>query len=180
MLVCIVGESCSGKDTLASMLESDGDIVLKSYTTRPRRQNEGSTHIFIKPYEVEQYKKDIVAYTKIGGYEYFATKNQVLNSEIYVVDPDGISSLKKSIRDNKVSVKLLVIYINVSCKERFYRAINIRKDNKQDVYKRYNAERAQFDSFKTNNEFDYCIPNKNIGKAYNILNTIIKLEKGCC
>ena len=75
----IVGQTASGKDSLVNLMCQNfklpmTDIFGKwslhpykqliSYATRPRRENEGDTHIFIQPNEVEQYKDQIVAYTK--------------------------------------------------------------------------------------------------------------------
>ena len=77
-LILLVGQSSSGKDSIASLLEKDGYKILKSYTTRPKRIGEGNTHIFIKPKDVYQYKNDFVAYTKIGDYEYFLRNNNYL------------------------------------------------------------------------------------------------------
>ena len=172
--ILLVGESSSGKDSLATLLENDGYKVLKSYATRPRRQNEGNTHIFISPEEVEQYKDDMIAYTKIGEYEYFSTKQQLIENDIYIIDPEGVKNLKSKIDENDV----VVIYINVSEIERMDRALHIRKDNIQDINKRFKAEKKQFDEFKLNAEFDYSLSNYDLVKAYKILKNIIEVENG--
>jgi len=172
--ILLVGESSSGKDSLATLLENDGYKVLKSYATRPRRQNEGNTHIFISPEEVEQYKDDMIAYTKIGEYEYFSTKQQLIENDIYIIDPEGVKYLKSKIDENDV----VVIYINVSEIERMDRALHIRKDNIQDINKRFKAEKKQFDEFKLNAEFDYSLSNYDLVKAYKILKNIIEVENG--
>ena len=47
-LLCIMGESACGKDTLVNQLcERNNYSKLISYTTRPHRDNEGNTHIFV-------------------------------------------------------------------------------------------------------------------------------------
>jgi guanylate kinase len=171
-IVLLVGESSSGKDSLATMLEHDGFKILKSYTTRPRRQNEGDTHIFIKPEEVEQYKNEFVAYTKIGKFEYFSTMKQLLESDIYIIDPKGVKYLKSKINN----IKIITIYINVPEEERLDRALHIRKDNKEEVDKRFKAEKDQFDEFKLNAAFDYSICNHDLVKAYKTLKYIIEVE----
>lgn len=170
--ILIVGESSSGKDSLANMLKHDGYKILKSYTTRPPRKNEVDTHIFIKPEEVEKYKKDIIAFTKIGDYSYFATKTQLLDSDIYIIDPNGVKYLKEKCN----GIRFITIFINVSEKERFNRALNIRKDNIDDIKKRFKAEKKQFDEFKLNADFDYSICNYDLTKSYKILKYIIEME----
>lgn len=169
----IVGESSSGKDSLSNLLEHDGYKILKSYATRPPRLNEGNTHIFIKPNEVNQFKDDMIAYTKIGEYEYFSTKQQLLDNDIYIIDPQGVKYLKSKASD----IKIITIYINVSESERKNRAMYIRKDNIEDIEKRFKAEEQQFDGFKLNANFDYSVCNYDLVKSYKILKKIIEVEK---
>jgi guanylate kinase len=155
------------------MLEHDGYKILKSYCTRPRRTDEGNTHIFIKPEEVNTYKNDFIAYTRIGEYEYFSTKKQLLESSVYIIDPLGVKYLKSKCND----IRFITIYINVPEAERLDRALHIRKDNKEEVLKRFKAEKKQFDEFKLNAEFDYSICNNDLIKAYKILKNIIEIER---
>lgn len=168
----MVGQSGSGKDSLANMLKHDGYKILKSYTTRPPRKGEVDTHIFIKPEEVEKYKKNMIAYTKIGNYSYFATKTQLLDSDVYIIDPIGIKYLKEKCND----IRFVTIFINVPEKERFDRALHIRKDNIEEIKKRFKAEKKQFDEFKLNADFDYSICNYDLIKSYKILKYIIETE----
>jgi guanylate kinase len=170
--ILLTGMSCSGKDSLTTLLEHDEYKILKSYTTRPRRQNEGDTHIFITKDKVDQYKDDMIAYTKIGEYQYFATKQQLLDSDIYTIDPEGVKYLKSKVKD----IDFIVVYINVSEEERKDRALHIRKDNIEEIEKRFKAEKKQFDEFKFNAEFDYSICNNDLVKAYKILKNIIEVE----
>ena len=168
----IAGESACGKDILCNMLEEDGYKVLKSYSTRPRRINEKETHEFITPEEVEKYKDDMVAYTKIGDYEYFSTKDQLIKSHIYIIDPIGIKYIKEKVKD----IRLVVIYINVNENERRFRATNIRKDDVDIMNKRFEAERGQFDEIRLNANFDYSVSNYNLKKSYQVLKNIIEIE----
>jgi len=170
--ILLTGMSCSGKDSLTTLLEHDEYKILKSYTTRPRRQNEGDTHIFITKDKVDQYKDDMIAYTRIGDYQYFATKQQLIDSDIYTIDPEGVKYLKSKVKD----IDFIVVYINVSEEERKDRALHIRKDNIEEIEKRFKAEKKQFDEFKFNAEFDYSICNNDLVKAYKILKNIIEVE----
>jgi len=171
-LILLVGQSCSGKDSIASLLEKDGYKILKSYATRPMRDREGNTHIFIKPKDVYQYKNEIIAYTKIGNYEYFSTKQQLFDADVYIIDPRGVKYLKSKVKN----IKFVVIYINVSEEERRRRARNIRKDNENEIIKRFEGEKEQFDEFKINAEFDYSVKNYDVKKAFRIIKNIIVEE----
>lgn len=173
-IILLVGESNSGKDSIAYLLEKDGYTILKSYTTRRKRNEEGNTHRFIRPEDVKLYQEDIIAYTKIGQYEYFSTKQQLVESDIYIIDPNGVDYMKEKAKD----IKFITIYINVSNAERLNRAINIRKDDIEEVEKRFSAEKKQFDDFRLNAEFDYSVCNYDLDKAYKIVKYIIETEIG--
>ena len=57
ILLCIMGRTSCGKDTLVGKLcGHTGLTAITSYTTRPRRNNEGDTHIFSTREVYEQMK----------------------------------------------------------------------------------------------------------------------------
>lgn len=170
-LIC--GQTACGKDSISSVLESRGYKVLKSYATRPKRQNEGDTHVFISPNEVNDYRGDIVAYTKIGEYEYFATKNQLFENDIYIIDYEGIKYLKSKLNDD--NLRFITIFINVSDNIRNERLEN-RKDNPSVALKRILSELKQFNELKLNADFDYSVCNYDLAKASDIVGFIMREE----
>ena len=147
---------------------------LISYTTRPRRKNEGDTHIFIQPNEVEQYKDQIIAYTKIGDYEYFATKDQLKECDFYIIDYMGIQTLRLHNLDDEF--RFVTIYINTPDKIRKQRALQNRKDNTKVFNERNLKEEFQFDMMKKRADFDYSISNIDFDKAFKILKYIVQIE----
>ena len=170
-VVLIVGRSASGKDSVVRELTKLGYKQLISYTTRPRRIGETDTHIFITDEDVEKYKDDIIAYTEIGSNKYFATKQQLQDADLYVIDPKGIKYLKRNIKD----IKFVTIHINLPTEERFKRALN-RGDEVEDIIKRFNAENDQFDELVLNGEYDYSITNYNLNKTVEVVKKIIEVE----
>jgi len=84
-----------------------------SYTTRPRRKKEGDTHIFtdISEYENAKNRNILAAYTEINGYTYWTTKDQLIENDFYIIDPDGVKTLKKIPNLQK---RLVIIYIQAS------------------------------------------------------------------
>lgn len=186
----ILGQTASGKDSLVNaMCQIDkhpiqdmfGDIwfqgkykQLISYTTRPRRKNEGDTHIFIQPNEVEQYKDQIIAYTKIGDYEYFATKDQLKECDFYIIDYMGIQTLRLHNLDDEF--RFVTIYINTPYKIRKQRALQNRKDNEKIFNTRNLKETPQFDDMRRMADFDYSISNIDFNKAFSIFKHIIETE----
>lgn len=171
-VILLVGGSASGKDSVAHRLVKRGYKQLLSYATRPKRAGEEDTHIFITDDEVNQYKDDMIAYTKIGTYEYFATRQQLEEADLYVIDPVGVKYLKQIVKD----IKFVTIHINLPDEIRFQRAIN-RGDSKGDVIKRFIDEAYRFAEFITNGEYDYSITNYDLDKTVDIIQNIINLEK---
>ena len=174
----IVGESGSGKDSLANKLcEEMGLNQLKSYTTRPRRDNEGETHIFISEDEVKYYVDKMIAYTVINSHEYFATLDQLYDSDVYIVDPEGVNYMKVIAKYKGVDdIRFVTIYINTPSDFRKDRALNQRHDNQEVYYNRVLSEQEQFTGFRACAKFDYAILNVDFDKAYNVLKNIISAE----
>jgi Guanylate kinase len=54
-IICISGESGSGKTTIAELLEKRGYNYIESYTTRPMRFQDEEGHIFVN---MDRYNKD--------------------------------------------------------------------------------------------------------------------------
>lgn len=174
-LFCIMGRTCSGKTTLAkTVAETLHMKVLRSYTTRPMREGENehtSDHIFISEDEVKLFQGKIAAYTEINGYKYFVTKDMIMNSDIYVVDPNGYKMLAEYVKEKGLKIELIPIYIDVDVadQERRYRA---RGNTREEFWERYKSEAEQFDKFEEEiDDFDcevYTYRIKNIVFQYSV------------
>ena len=100
----IVGASGSGKSTIAELLDKKyGLKQLISYTTRQPRYDGENTHIFVDKIEFDKLK-DKIAYTEFDGNEYCATKEQLDNSDIYIIDPKGVEFLKEKYNNDVLRV----------------------------------------------------------------------------
>ena len=93
--ILLIGESGCGKTTVANYLhDTYGYTVLESYTTRkPRYPNERG-HIFITEEEYWNLPNK-VAVTLFDNAYYCATKEQVEDADIYIIDPIGIEMLNQ-------------------------------------------------------------------------------------
>ena len=177
-LLCVLGKTASGKDSLVNKLcERTGLRQVISYTTRPRRDNEGNTHIFVDESDYEQMYQDgvIAAFTQIGQYKYWTTIDQLENTDVYIIDYTGVQTLREL---NLPNIRLVSVYINVPDGIREDRALNKRKDDKLKFRQRDIAERSQFRDMLKNADFDYSISNIDFAKAYSILRWISEVE-GC-
>lgn len=135
-----------------------------SYTTREKREKEtnGVEHYFITPEEAKEklVTEHILAYTKIGEIEYFATLEALNDSNLYIIDPKGIIYLKEHFP--KLNIK--VIYIMTDNDLRIERAK--QRDNKDFLKafeKRNTDEDEQFTKFEESEDWDIIIYNN--GKA---------------
>lgn len=172
----VIGRSGSGKDTLVNyMCQKYGLKKLKSYTTRPPRQNEEDTHIFISPEDVQKYQDDIIAYTKIGEFEYFATKSQLKDINFYIIDPKGVQDLE-NIPNLEQEFTFIKLFIYLPEKERKKR-IALRGDSEEAFLKRQEGEKQQFDNFEFKTDlFDYAICNMDLIEAQKELEHIVQFE----
>ena len=176
VLLCIWGRTSCGKDTLVSKLcERTGLTAITSYTTRPRRSNEGDTHIFSNKEEYERMQRDgnVAAYTEIAGNIYWTTVDQLYQHSVYIIDPKGVDTLRQLDLPN---LRLVTVYINTPDNVRKERALNKRGDDKLTFMRRDMAERDQFRTMLRNADFDYAISNIDMPKAYSVLRWISQIE----
>ena len=108
-IVLIVGESGSGKSTICDELtKSYGLKQVKSYTTRPRRSANEDGHTFISNDEFSKLE-NVCAYTYFDNHHYCATKEQVDNADLYIIDPYGIRYFIDKYNGRKIP---MVVYIH--------------------------------------------------------------------
>ena len=156
---CVLGRTSSGKSEIVKRASNQLNmVVLKSYTTRARRENEteeDSDHTFIHPDEVEKYKYDMVAYTDRVGYCSFATKQQLLESDFYIINPTGYYELKLKTKD--MDIELVPIYVTVPYSVLVKRAKN--RGSFESWKENYINEGEEFSQFEKSNLIDYRILN---------------------
>ena len=159
-IIAIVGRSSSGKTYIAKRLSTIlGYKEVVSHTTRPIRSNEtnGVEHWFDSKEEFQNVldNQTVIAYTKIGEYEYCATLEDIEDNCIYVIDPLGIKYLQEHFKD-KINLKIIYIY----CDEYIRRArASTRSDFKIAWEDRNKAEDEQFTEFEMNRPWDLLIDN---------------------
>lgn len=176
VLLCLLGRSASGKDTLANKLcERSGLRQIISYTTRERRVGEGNTHIFIsnEEYQALEDSGQIAAFTQIGQDRYCCTIEQLYNNDIYVIDPLGVQHLREL---NLPNLRLVTVFINTPDNIREERALNKRGDDKMKWRVRNHNESEQFRQMLKSADFDYAVSNIDIAKAYSTLRWISQVE----
>ena len=145
--ILVIGRSGCGKDTFAhKMIKDCGLKQLISTTTRPMRYPGEDTHVFVTEEEAATMTER-VAETVIDGYQYFATQQQLDESDIYIIDPKGLYDVCK----NSPNTNICVVFVYASDEVRRNRAIWRAADQElaAKVFEsRTKSEDAQFKEFE--------------------------------
>ena len=119
-LYLFVGRSGSGKTQLTNALaEHFGAKIIQSYTTRAKREPNETGHIFAetKDYFKAKAQNIVVEETIFSGNYYSAQSDQIEECDFYVVDPKGVSDVKKAYANGIIDKKPFIIKLAVSRKE---------------------------------------------------------------
>ena len=140
--ILLMGKSGSGKTTAADILESSGFKVLKSYTERPKRNENNTDHTYITKEEMDKLydKPNVICKTCFSGNRYFATIEQLRDADIYIVDPTAVTEMPRDVF-NEMTV--LVVYLDAD--EKVCRArMKERGDSEEEIDKRVANDKVSF------------------------------------
>lgn len=176
---CIIGRTASGKSTITRKVsENMGLKILKSYTTREMRENETvetTDHTHIPSNAVINYKDEMVAYTERVGYCSFATERQLVESDLYIINPSGYYDLALAVSRRELDVELIPVFITVPYKINRQRAVE--RGDYLSWIENYEKESKEFDEFKNSDLIRYRVLNDcSIDEAAVKLENIIRKE----
>ena len=139
-IVLIVGESGSGKSTICDELTKRyGLKQVESYTTRPRRSEDEDGHTFISDEEFKELE-GICAYTYFDRHRYCATKEQIDDSDLYIIDPYGVRYFMEKYNGRKIP---MVVYIHADKRIRRKRMAK-RGDKEYKIRQRLENDESAF------------------------------------
>lgn len=168
-LFLFVGRSASGKTTVANILERVGKYKsVQSYTTREKRFDEETGHIFVSDEQFNELQ-DIVAYNVYNNNQYGATKEQVDNSDIYVIDTPGVEMLLGKYETER---QIIVLYFDASIRTRIDRMISRHDCDAAIVSRIYNDE-----EFDWQNELNKIVWNYKNNEDKNVEMYVINADK---
>lgn len=168
-LILLVGKSGSGKTTVAKYLEfTYGLKMLESYTTRKPRYPFEKGHTFVSKEEFNTMQNK-VAHTLFDGHDYWATQEQCDASDVYVIDPDGVKSLKR----NYIGARpYKIVFLHANPLVRLYRMTH--RDGFLQAVQRIIYDHKKFGKFEKNKDV-YVIHRDTVA---NIARTIMFYVRG--
>ena len=160
-IICIVGKTGTGKDTIAKYLYNKYGIdAICSYTTREKRdyETDGKEHWFITKDKMDYIKNNehMLGYTinDKTGIEYCATAESINdNYVVYIINPNGIKYMQKHLPEGFV---LKYIYCELDENIIEQRVLN-RGDDLEVFRKRISSEREEFDTYRDSKQYDILI-----------------------
>lgn len=150
-LYLFVGQSGSGKTTAAELLEDKfGYKSVQSYTTRPKRHDNETGHIFVSKEEFDKLT-DLAAYTEYNGFEYCTTSSQLDDCDIYVIDVPGVETLLKKYTNK--DRRICIIYFKSNVSTRIERMVERGDSDMHIVSRLHNDEK--YDWFKKLEQLEF-------------------------
>lgn len=170
-IILLAGGRGAGKSTVANILNDRyGLKILPSHTTRKPRYASETGHIFDTNEEFDKIpKEDIVAYSEHYGDRYCATKDQVEDCDIYVIDMDGIRYFKEAYTGPK---SVHTVYLVVSEEDREER-LNSRGDNPEAIGAFLKKDRDADIEAIYSGLVDLVIINKDLENSIKLIDMII-------
>ena len=170
MILVIVGESASGKTTLARKIEIENESFSRiiTYTTRPPRKGEFDTidYHFVTDEVFNNMVKQgsFVEHANYRGWQYGTAVNFGKDkNKIVVLSPAGARAFKKYIfKHPELELDICIVYLKVDRRSRLIKLLE-RGDNIEEAYHRSLSDVGQFDGF--DKEADVVIYNKNYSKS---------------
>lgn len=142
MLYLIVGASGSGKSYICNKICKDfnkSEVI--SRTTRQPRYKGEETHIFVSQEQADKEFKNSIAKTIFDGNLYYVLKEDIQGKDLYVIDPNGVKSLKIN------KSKTITVFLKVGL---IKRVVNMKKrgDKFKSIVKRIINDRKVFKGFE--------------------------------
>ena len=171
----ICGASGSGKSAILERLEQTGLTSIQSYTTRPPRYPGEKGHIFIPNEPIESIKRKYpvrVAETIFDGHFYFATYQQAVAADLYVIDPDGIGEFRKRRRGRPYRVIFIDCPADIAMER-----MRFRGASREEALRRIAHDKEIFAPAKQ--QAHLVVQNINLDASVQTILTFIKREEKC-
>lgn len=181
-MIIIVGESASGKTTVAKLLEDRFNMkMITTYTTRPPREGEINhrDYHFISNEEFDKlFSQDFFAETaEYRGWKYGSAKEDYRSDRnVVVLTPHGLRQVKKAFseEDKDGELGIISVYLSVPRRDRLVKMLQ-RGDNIDEACRRSLSDVGQFDGIQ--DEVDFIIYND--GYRFDPLYIATSIDRMC-
>lgn len=160
IIVCLVGKSAAGKDSIAYLLSRQpGWHSVVSCTTRPKRDYEinGTHYYFLTNEEFAQkvVNGDMLEATYFNDWHYGTMKSDLIDGiNVGVWNPEGYDCLRETVKFDK-DVKLMAYYIQCEDKTRLLRSLNREKHPYvHEIIRRFQADEEDFEWLDNDDEIE--------------------------
>lgn len=153
MKLLLVGRVGSGTTTIEQKLAEKGMSPVKTYTTRPKTDENDDSHIFIKEEDIDNYPDKAVE-THFDGNTYFITERQLEENDILIINPDSIEAVTK--RHPNMSFVIIYIEAGESESDKKIRQLNAHLDA-ETFERRCKLEDDEFKRFEELISSDQCM-----------------------
>ena len=160
IIVCLVGKSAAGKDSIAYLLSRQpGWHSVVSCTTRPKRDYEinGKHYYFLTNEEFAQkvVNGDMLEATYFNDWHYGTMKSDLIDGiNVGVWNPEGYDCLRETVKFDK-DVKLMAYYIQCDDKTRLLRSLNREKHpDVHEIVRRFQADEEDFEWLDNDDEIE--------------------------
>ena len=179
LLFCVLGRSGVGKDTLVNELCKQTELkkVVSRTTREPRYMEQDGINYFFSVVEdfVRDYEqKKVCAYTFINNNYYWTNISDIIDNDIYIIDPNGLAELRKNLAGTDIHI--VSIYISAPAEETKRRGYNRSVNDFPKFLEESASESLQFDIYEAERKYDYCIHNTCFAAAIEQLKTIVRYE----
>ena len=157
-MICLLGESASGKSTIEKALVKNHRFQkVISYTSRPPRQGEinGIDYHFISKEKFQELQSKNF-FAEVGNYRgwYYGSSVEDCKKDgmVVVLTPHGFRQMKKY-----ENLDIISFYINIPRRDRMIKILQ-RGDDIEECYRRSVSDIGMFDGIE--DEVDYILHNE--------------------
>ena len=176
MIICLIGKTSSGKNTISDLLSSNYNIPQAiSTTTRPMRKGEtqDKEYHFITKEEFD--KRDFIETREYQVYNgdtwYYGYEKDEFNHDncIAIVDVQGYYSLREYFGD------IVIPFFIYASEDTLRKRLKLRGDNPQEIDRRLEDDEVKFKNFIDSNDYyKICNDSDDINLAIQELEGILK------